>query len=61
MYIGPANQILLKTLPDLNTEWIILSGGYGLMNQTTKINYYTDIVMDLNDSTLKKLKDFCKY
>lgn len=61
MYMGQANQILLKTLPNVNTDWIILSGGYGLMNQTSKINFYTDVVMDLNDSTLKDLRDFCKY
>lgn len=61
MFMGPANQTLLKVLPDLKTDWIILSGGYGLMNQTTKINYYSDVIMNLNDSVLKELKDFCKY
>lgn len=61
MFMGPANQTLLKVLPDLDVDWIILSGGYGLMNQTTKINYYTDVIMDLSDTELKNLRDFCKY
>lgn len=61
MYKGPANQTLLKVLPDLPVDWLILSGGFGMMNQTSKIHTYTDVIMELTDTELKDLKDFVKY
>lgn len=61
LFIGPANTILADTIPNLNVDWIILSGGYGLMHSDTMINFYDDVIMNLSDTTLKELKDFCKY
>ena len=61
MYTGVPNQTLLKDLPDLPVDWIIFSGGYGLMNSTTKINYYTDVVMNLSAGSLEEMSDFLRY
>lgn len=61
MYKGRGHQTLLKTLPDLPVDWIILSGGYGCMNQISKIHTYTDVIMDLTDTQLDEIKDYTKY
>lgn len=61
MYVGQANQTLLKSLPDLPVDWIILSGGYGCMNQTSKIHTYTDVIMNLSETELGEIKDYTKY
>lgn len=61
MFQGPANQTLNKVLPDLDVDWIILSGGWGMLNQTTKIHTYDDVITELSDSELESLKDFVKY
>jgi len=61
MYIGPANQILNDNLPNLPVDWVILSGGYGLMSQHAKINYYTDVVMELTKEKLHDMMDYLRY
>ena len=61
MYLGPANTILKETLPNLPVDWVIFSGGYGLMSQTAKINYYTDVIMDLTKENLHEMMDYLKY
>lgn len=61
MYLGPANQTLLKSLPELPVDWVIFSGGYGLMSQTAKINYYTDVIMDLTKEKLREMSDYLRY
>jgi hypothetical protein len=61
MYMGPANTILKESLPNLPVDWVILSGGYGTMNQTSRINYYTDVIMDLTKENLHDMMDYLKY
>lgn len=61
MFMGPANQTLLKGLDGLDVDWIILSGGYGMMNCNTKINFYDDVIMDIPKTDLKEMDSFLRY
>lgn len=61
MYLGRANQILSDTITDLPVDWVILSGGYGLISANTKINYYQDAIIELSKEELHDMSDYLRY
>lgn len=61
VYLGRANQILSEALPDLPVDWVILSGGYGLISSNTEINYYQDAIAELSKEKLREMSDFLGY
>lgn len=59
MYLGQANQYLLKNLK--NVDWIIISGGYGVISSNTLISPYDDDMMKITRKNMKSLKDFLRF
>lgn len=61
MYLGPGNTLLRKNIPTLPVDWVILSGGYGSMWQTSYIRYYDDVIMDISKAKLRDMGDYLRY
>lgn len=61
LYLGPANKILNEELPQLDVDWVIMSGAYGLISNDEYINYYDDVHIEITPTTYKEMQDFTKY
>lgn len=60
MYLGQANQYLLNNLKK-DVDWIIISGGYGVISSDTLISPYDDDMMKITRKNMKSLKSFLRF
>lgn len=60
MYLGKGNQYLLKNLRK-DVDWIIVSGGYGVISSNTLISPYDDDMMKITRKNMKGLKSFLRF
>ena len=62
MYKGLGHTTIKKYILEINVDWAILSGGYGVINaRESKLSYYNDVMHDLSQKSLKKIKNTIKY
>lgn len=62
LYLGEGGTRFLKdVLPKQPVDWIIISGGYGVVSHDTKIRYYMDNIHSLSDGDLADMSDFLKW
>lgn len=62
LYKGLGHKTIKKYILGLDVDWVILSGGYGVVNaRESKLSYYNDVMHDLSQTSLKKIKNIIRY